>query len=410
VIVHGWELISCLVALVLCDRFGHAKDMVHTTSEYYTKFTSTVSAGALKKWTKEIEEAESKRLEDPSAMDIMRAHQTEQATNTGPSGGEPSCSIEVGTQWLNLALSIEERQYVLSMNRFNNSLKSFNRIDIRDRVKRLQKEPREDCRLEVERLRRILTTDLIHLQSLHSALNQTGARPRYNADDQPDESFDNFDEDGEADPSGQDQVLEGSDPDLDLPPERVPLHLPSSHVSPTQRPFGRAELNLRIKQATRYLAALRDAIAQKSFQYSHVMRSAPSKGVRTRSRSAIVRITDQVSQYSRVYCRARAAMVRLGADERTLDKFKLLSQDDVKASTAILDPNIPGSTTVRLSWIWETGPRLSGSAPDVILECTPHCQISFLVLTFLQFSVFIGFGPEHKKTDGKKNCCLSNMR
>ena len=178
------------------------------------------------------------------------------------------------------------------------------RIDVRDRVKRLQKEPREDYRLEVERLRRILTTDLILLQSLHSALNNTPTTVRNNVEDPLDESFEDFgDQDEEDDPSGQDQVLESNDPDLDLPPERVPLHLPSSHGTVvTHHRFRHAELALRIKQATRYLAALRDAIAQKSFQYSHVMRSAPSKGVRTRSRSAIIRITDQVAQFSRVYC------------------------------------------------------------------------------------------------------------
>jgi hypothetical protein len=32
-----------------------------------------------------------------------------------------------------------------------------------------------------------------------------------------------------------------------------------------------------------------------------------------------------------------------------LTKFQLLTRDDVKASTAILDPNIPGSSTIRLS-------------------------------------------------------------
>ena len=237
---------------------------------------------------------------------------------------------------------------------------------MRDRVKRFQKEPREDSRLEVERLRRILTTDLVHLQSLHSALSNTGSRN--DVEDPPDKSFDNFDEDGEAEPLEHFQILD-TDPDLGLPPKRVPLHVPSSHDSPTQHSFCRAELDLRVKQATRYLAALRDAIAQKSFQYSHVMRSAPSKAARTRSRSAILRITEHVSQYSRVYCRARAAMVRLGADEVTLTKFKLLSRDDVKASTAILDPNIPGSSSIRLSWIWETGPKISGSAPDAIREC-----------------------------------------
>jgi len=86
--------------------------MVHTTSEYYTQFTSTISAGALKKWTKEIELAESKRLKDPRAMDIMRAHQTELNGDSGPSLPNRNRSSEMGTQWLNLALSIEERQYV----------------------------------------------------------------------------------------------------------------------------------------------------------------------------------------------------------------------------------------------------------------------------------------------------------
>jgi hypothetical protein len=84
--------------------------MVQTTLEYYTKFTSTVSAGALKKWTKEIELAESKRLKDPSAMDIMRAHQAEMTADPGPLGPNQNRSSEMATQWLNLALSIEERQ------------------------------------------------------------------------------------------------------------------------------------------------------------------------------------------------------------------------------------------------------------------------------------------------------------
>jgi hypothetical protein len=87
--------------------------MVHTTSEYYTQFTSTISAGALKKWTKEIESAESRRLKDPRAMDIMRAHQQEITADPAQSVSEPNSITEIGAQWLNLALSIEERQYVL---------------------------------------------------------------------------------------------------------------------------------------------------------------------------------------------------------------------------------------------------------------------------------------------------------
>jgi len=62
------------VALALCNRFGQAKEMTQTTSEYYAKFASTLSASAINKWTKEMETAESKRLKDPQAIDIMRAH------------------------------------------------------------------------------------------------------------------------------------------------------------------------------------------------------------------------------------------------------------------------------------------------------------------------------------------------
>jgi hypothetical protein len=100
------------LALVLCERFGQAKDMVHTTSEYYSQFTSTISPNALKKWTKEITSAESRRLKDPRAMDIMRPQQPE--VNAGPaqSGSNPNRLPGIGNEWLNLALSIEDKQYV----------------------------------------------------------------------------------------------------------------------------------------------------------------------------------------------------------------------------------------------------------------------------------------------------------
>jgi len=83
--------------------------MVDTTSQYYTQFTSTISASALRKWTKEITSAESQRLKDPWAMDIMRAHQPE--GNTGPAQSANRLT-GVGNEWLHLALSIEEKQCV----------------------------------------------------------------------------------------------------------------------------------------------------------------------------------------------------------------------------------------------------------------------------------------------------------
>lgn len=280
------------------------------------------------------------------------------------------------------------------------------------RVKRLQKEPREDCRLDVERLWRILTADLILLQSLQSNLKNAKLTQTGNIEDLQHDLFEHSDDEIVDDnPSTQDPKDVANDPNDALPPERILVHLPSSHTTTTNQPFQKAELALRIKQATWYLAALRDAIAQKSFQYSHIMQSAPSNAVWTRSQLAILHISDQIAQYSWVYCRAWAAMVRLGADKPMLDKFKLLSREDVKASTAILDPNIAGSSKIHLSWIWETGPKISGLAPEAMWECKPLEAFKDLTLiTFLKFSVFIGFRPECKNTDGKKNSCWLNMR
>ena len=105
------EVLINLVALFLCDRFGQAKEMVHKTSEYYKQFISTISASSIKKWTRDIVSAESRRLKDPTAMDIVGTHLGISA-NPAESGINPNRLTEVGSQWLTLALSIEEKQCV----------------------------------------------------------------------------------------------------------------------------------------------------------------------------------------------------------------------------------------------------------------------------------------------------------
>jgi hypothetical protein len=96
----------------------------------------------------------------------------------------------------------------------------------------------------VDRLRQILNTDLIHLQSLHSALHPTASATVRRDVEELEESFnDEDDEDAEARFSGEDQIIEQWDPELDLPPERIPLHLPSSYdTNTTAHPLHKAEL------------------------------------------------------------------------------------------------------------------------------------------------------------------------
>jgi len=85
----------------------------------------------------------------------------------------------------------------------------------------------------------------------------------------------------------------------------------------------------------------------------------------------------RISFHSQVYSRCRARLILLGADAATLQQFRELKKQDIKASTAILTPNEAGSTALELSWIWHDVarhilPRADADLSDnpaTILEC-----------------------------------------
>jgi hypothetical protein len=366
----------------LINRYIESTSMVEETNNYYDKITSSIDATDIAEWTAAIQDAEKRRLEYPAAMDLLGA---QRRTSSISERLDASHESTIGEDWCRLALSIEERQ-----------------IDVQDRVRRLGKEPREVDRREVERLREILVAELSQMHSLENqallAIPQTAIAPTDNEDV---ELFDNLDEGSETVVPPSDQILPSSPNPVSIShsqtqnsreelidvgtPITIPA-LPSSDHTPTMispeqqqismpsnslqdHPLRDTELSLRKQQADRYLNALRETIAEKSFHYSHVLRIAPKKSVRTRARAIIAKLNESISLYSRIYTRCRVALVRLHADEALLGEFQILRKEDVHASTAILDPNIPGSTSVRLSWIWQTSGSEENQTPEQVREC-----------------------------------------
>lgn len=151
--------------------------------------------------------------------------------------------------------------------------KRWVRIDIQDKVRRLEKEPRKEARSEIERLRQVLTAEFLLLHTLLNARGEGNSMAnRYMEEGDP-TAFDNLDDDPvvpEPDPSTRDRSNDNPNNLEVLPPERRTIMLPSTHF-PEGHSDRKTELILRIKQATRYLAAIREAVAKKSFQYAHVM-------------------------------------------------------------------------------------------------------------------------------------------
>lgn len=227
------------------------------------------------------------------------------------------------------------------------------------------KDPRHEDRIDIERLRQALSAQFLVLQAMpFSNPAIEGIVDPIKFDDE--NEFDGLDVDDSDINTGP--AVRSPDQDEVLPPERRALILPSTHF-PKDHPLRSSELRLRLNQAAGHLAAVREIVAEKSFQYSHVLRSAPTKAVRTRSRAAIAKLNTRLCLFCRMYSRARAALVRLGAADRTLSTFRALSKDDVKASTAIMSPNLSGASSLRLSWIWLSPSGTPDSSPNGLREC-----------------------------------------
>lgn len=259
------------------------------------------------------------------------------------------------------------------------------RIDIQDRVRRLSKYPREYNKRQIESLRQLLIQQLTILDGVQRQAVQGGFTADCTEVVEDPEIFDDIDGDGDMDTALPADPTQVQDPEtapaaasdtVVRPPERTTLSIPSNCSSPNTR-YRLAELDVRMKQACKTLHSLRDVIAEKSFQFSHVIRVAPRKGVRTRARATIATLNHRIAYLGRVYGCARAAMVRLSASPEILKEYQVLQPEHLKSSTAILDPNEPGSTRLELSWIWQMGVAADSDNPAAVQECKSAPQHFF---------------------------------
>jgi hypothetical protein len=138
------------------------------------------------------------------------------------------------------------------------------------------------------------------------------------------------------------------------------------------------ELHHHTRQACHEVDQLRDIVADISFQYSHVVHGAICRSVWMTAQKHIKSLHQDLVLDARIYTRCRSRLMFLKCDEHVLWIFRVLKRSDLKASTAILWPNIPGSSSLQLSWIWQTEQWLLFGAnanatdpatPASLLEC-----------------------------------------
>lgn len=98
----------------LCRRHKEASETLLHAQQYFNELSQAADIQAVEQWTKQIEQAESQRLSKIKVMDLYGARladdNLDSATQTGPAPGRPRSASEI---WLEFALMIEEKQYVL---------------------------------------------------------------------------------------------------------------------------------------------------------------------------------------------------------------------------------------------------------------------------------------------------------
>jgi hypothetical protein len=458
----------------LCRQYKNATLNLDQAGEYLAELTNDADDLAIQQWTQEIESAEQTRLVNAADMDIYGArvgHTAREPLDTSSAGAAtaPKSATEL---WLELALLIEEKQCVIHPHGVECRFQIIPRIDIRQRRRQYGRDPRGDERQTLDKMRTSLapllvevnrlqiaagvyqceepqlpTTQPTQLDPAHTALSHSvqpaSCHPAHPALSRTaplapihGEPMVQGQNDHPVDPLAHwDIVVQDVDEPTVVPApvtdknkkgprtrsqatqedlvavENQTLHIPSNHnVTPRHDDV---ELALRKNQAKSHLHQLRELIAEKSFQYSDVLRKAPRKGVRTRSRGTLKGINTQISFHCQVYSHCRIRLIQLGADELTLQAFRELKQEDVKASTAVLKPNTPGSTALKLSWIWTDVRRHVLPDPDAellpsdaatILECMWYSSPPSVTLSNrLQLNAYIGYVLVRRRCDGVKN-------
>ncbi|KAF8190452.1 hypothetical protein BJ912DRAFT_925591 [Pholiota molesta] len=345
-------------------------------ANYFRDISTAAGLQAVTLWTAEVVDAESKRLEKPEVMDIYAARIA--GLNENMSAPVPVTGDANVIEWLEFAITVEEKQL---------EIQYLNRQHGAD-IEKIQK------------LRHALTPLVATLNELQlvAGVFQT----RHQSGHEMNDSLSNWDnlDNGTASDSASSSPAEGEDGDGN-PVESVELCIPLNGNVPDT--YANVELQIRKNQAMTDLNLIRDLVADMSFRWTEDVRKGSRKEVRTRGRAALKDREKALSLRCQIYTRCRSRLVALGADPQTLQQFRVLTKADTKCSTAVLTPNMPGSTTVKLSWIWHSVTQRVGTGDELPADPATQLELS-------QFGGFIGCGPEPSTSGGGRNAHWSDMK
>ncbi|KAK7681433.1 hypothetical protein QCA50_015525 [Cerrena zonata] len=347
----NWKKLIGMVAAIF-QKWKNAVDQAAESDQDFQSLCASVGKEKFDKWSAEEADAQNRRNEDPTAMDIFDIKEEEAPGKTVMANIwiyrelEPNTATTRGsTSWITMGIRITEQQ-----------------IELRKEVRKAGKFPTPDQTKKILEKRQSLQQQIDTFKAQSRAFCSLTNEP------DPDPSASTLPDDWEDDPdqpSGTDgtheeeEILEESSDGREA--ERVAVPLPSSFgkvaCKTRLQSLAAIELDLRIGQANDALRFLRIAIGQKSFNFRTKFRvGSGNSGYKNRLRNYAENHTLQmtIDQAAQVYLSSRRAMETLGASQEILSKFKILTKAHISSSTAVVDPNARGERNNGLSWIWHT--------------------------------------------------------
>lgn len=176
-----------------------------------------------------------------------------------------------------------------------------------------------------------------------------------------------------TDDESDDDADPGVNPRVLFQPERILIPLPSNLGRDRCEVLGigglvRQEITLREGQANDMLHAIRVHLADKAVLFRTTVRPARSQATTTRAWSQVHSVERIINLNSTIYKKCRTQLSKLGADQ-LLEKYRELQKSDLKATSAVADPNARGQRNSTLPWFWSLDVQGDSVSNDWMNEC-----------------------------------------
>jgi hypothetical protein len=151
------------------------------------------------------------------------------------------------------------------------------------------------------------------------------------------------------------------------------LHLPSNlgHNwcnSNAAEVLAKAELHLRQGQLNDTLHHTRIALGHKSYLFRNDICPARMQRLKTRAWAEVHAAESTVQHHARVYACAWQA-IDLGASPSLLDRYKVLTRQDLSVKTSIIAPHVSGQRNQSLPWFWTMDVRRDADVGEWMDDC-----------------------------------------